>query len=230
MFKKIAISIRNNTLFGLVLVVPIAVSVIIINWTFKLVTNSFVNILPEDTLTPAKLFAFRAGVLLALLVALFLIGLLARNFIGRRLYQAGDRVLTRIPVFSKIYTWVRSISESFLDQGQSMFQEVVMVEYPRKGVYSVGFLTSHVPKRYTNLLPAPDNTRDYVCVFIPTTPNPTSGWFAIVPREEAIKLTVSVAEAMKLIISGGAVMPGDDLVDARPTFFDKLENWLAKKK
>lgn len=227
MFGRFARSIRNNVLFGLLLVTPIVVTGFIVNWLFKFTTNSFVALIPYSTLNRIP-FLLRSITLLVILVMLFFIGLLVRNIAGKKLFQFGDMILARIPVINKIYLSVRQISEALLDQSQTMFKEVVLVEYPRKGLYSMGFVTAHVPRQIVDIIPD-GKKEEFRAVFIATTPNPTSGFFIFVRKSEMMPLPISVGDAMKLVVSGGAVFPGSDHVDNRPTFFDKLESWLASQ-
>lgn len=223
--RSIGRSIRNNLLVGLVLVTPIWVTVLVVNWLFGFATNRLVKFIPASVRQPYPDILFRALALLAVLVFLFLVGFLTRNILGRRLYQIGDMILVRIPLINKIYVSVRQISEALLDQSQRMFKQVVLVEYPRKGVHSVGFVTADMPAA---MRPA-GVSEDLVAVFIPTSPNPTSGWVVYVPRSELSVLPISVGDAMKLVVSGGAVFPGAAPLDLRPTLLDKLEAWMARE-
>jgi uncharacterized membrane protein len=223
--SKVAKSIRNNILVGLVLVTPIVVTALVVNWLFGFATSRVIKLIPANMREPYPEVLFRVLALIAVLIVLFLIGLLTRNILGRRLYQFGDMLLVRIPFINKIYVSVRQISEALLDQSQKMFKEVVLVEYPRKGVYSVGFVTADVPKNMT----PPTQPEDLIAVFIPTSPNPTSGWFVLAPRSELFVLPMSIGDAMKLVVSGGAVFPGTAPFDDRPTLLDKLETWVSRE-
>jgi uncharacterized membrane protein len=226
MAGRVARSIRNNIVVGLILVTPIVVTVLIANWLFGFATNRLLKLIPAKWLQAYPDVVFRVLTLLIVLILLYLIGLLTRNILGKRLYQLGDMLLVRIPFINKIYVSVRQISEALLDQSQSTFKEVVAVEYPRVGVYSVGFITSSVPKAFE---PPKFAGANVVAVFIPTSPNPTSGWFVLVPRSEVHVLPCSVADGMKLVVSGGAVFPGTAPLDDRPTLLDKLETWMARE-
>ncbi|HPF98856.1 MAG TPA: DUF502 domain-containing protein [Kiritimatiellia bacterium] len=229
MFKRLARSIRNNMLVGLVLVTPIVVTGFLINVLFMFFTNRVIEFIPENVRAGRPDIIFGIMAFLVALVLLFLIGLLVRNLLGKKLYQFSDHLLARIPFVNKIYIGIRQIGEALLDQSQTMFKDVVLVEYPRKGLYSLGFTTARVPKHMQIRLPPPDNSRELVAVFVPTTPNPTSGLMILVPVEDAVKLPIDVGDAMKLVVSGGAFFPGSK-VDDRPTLLDKLEEWLAKDK
>ncbi len=229
MFKRAWRSIRNNILVGLILIIPIVITGFIINWLFNFATNRLITFIPKELFGMYPTLFFRAAALITVLIILYLLGLLFRNIVGRRLYWIGDRIFTRIPLVNKVYLFVRNTSEALLDQSQTMFKEVVVVEYPRPGVFSMGFVTGTTPKRLQTLIPGAKQDEPLVSVFIPTTPNPTSGWFALLPRSCVYPIPITIGDAMKLIISGGAVFPGEvDLLD-RPTLLDKLEQWIAKQ-
>ncbi len=221
--SKISSSIRYNILVGLVLVTPIVLTGFIISLLFNFVTNFLPKALKESD----QALLFRLLALLAVLIVLFLIGVLVRNFIGRKLYKLSDRILTRIPGFNRIYLSIRQVSETLLAQKETLFKEVVLVEYPRKGLYSMGFITAEVPPSVVTHLNRPDLPPEWVAIFIPTSPNPTSGLFIMAPRSDVIPLPINVTEAMKLIISGGAVFPGQEVAGNSATLLEKMERILT---
>jgi uncharacterized membrane protein len=145
---------------------------------------------------------FRGVVLLLMLGLTVLIGFLARNFLGRRVLRLGETILEKIPIVNRVYIALRQISQAFWGQNKTVFSHVVLLEYPRRGLYTLGFVTS--PGR--GEIKARTEER-LVNVFLPTTPNPTSGWFVMVPEEHAVPLEMKVEDALKMIISGGAVVP-----------------------
>lgn len=221
-------TIRNNIIVGLILITPIVVTVLAGNWLFRFVTDVAFMFFPKGWRQEYPLVFSRITALIAVLLLLFLIGLFARNLVGKKLYQMGDALLRRVPVLNKIYVSIRQISEALLDQSQYLFKEVVLVEYPRKGLYMLGFVTATVP---SSVLPRNNENaphHDFVSVFIPTAPNPTSGFVVFAPRHDITILPLSVADAMKLVVSGGAVFPGMSLPDDRPTLLDKLEEWVRR--
>ena len=229
MFARVTKTIRNNVIVGLILVTPIVVTAFIASWLFTLTTSLVLGFVPKGVKAsyPVTLSPWIA--LLIMIAVLFLIGLLARNILGKKLYQLGDMILGRIPVLNKIYIGVRQISETLVDQSQNLFKDVILVEYPRKGIYSMGFVTGQVPPDNVSGLAEPDNQKKFHAVFIPTSPNPTSGLVVFVSREDMHPLPMSVQDAMKLIVSGGAVFPGTTSLDGRPTLLDKLEEWMARQ-
>ena len=233
-------AIRNNIVVGLVLIAPIVITGFIIHFLIRLVSGNRITKTLTDVIFALFPEAFRDGTVkfmlsqfiavLLVLLALFLLGFFVRSYFGRRLYRIAERVLVRIPVFNKIYVQVRHISETIFAQRQTMFKEVVLVEYPRKGLYSIAFVTSTVPApfRKRHFPSAPPDT-SMAALFIPTTPNPTSGLLIFAPREDLTPLPISVPEAMKLVISAGAVYPGEGMMDDRPTLLDKLEAWITRE-
>ena len=228
MAKSAARSIRNNIMVGLVLVTPLVITAFVVNWLFRFITNNFLIFLPKDLHSTQYELLFRCLALFFVLFVLFFIGLLIRNILGKRLYQLGDHILTRIPVVSRIYISVRQVIEALFMQRQTLFTEVVFLEYPRQGVYSLGFVTAVAPPETVQHLKKADS--EYLSVFIPTTPNPTSGWFCLIPRSQTISVPISTGDAMKLIISGGAVFPGQEIQLNKPTLLDKLNEWVESKK
>jgi uncharacterized membrane protein len=141
------------------------------------------------------------GVIL-LVILIIAAGIFARNYVGRILINWGNLVLFRIPLFNKIYIALKQIFEVFLGERKTIFQRVVLFQYPRKGIYSVGFVTSESRGEIQTR-----TEQDLVNVFLPTTPNPTSGFLLFIPEEDLIELDMSVEEGIKLVISGGAVTP-----------------------
>jgi uncharacterized membrane protein len=142
--------------------------------------------------------------LVATLSLIVLVGLSTANFLGQRIVREFDRLMLRIPVIKAIYGGTRQLLDA-LDSKNSNFQRVVMVEYPRTGVYTIGFLA----KQDATLVVSEKggSIKGHSLVFLPTTPNPTSGWLAAVPAREVIPLEMSIEEGIKTIVSGGLVIP-----------------------
>lgn len=145
---------------------------------------------------------FRLIVLFLMFGLIVLIGILARNFLGRRVLRIGETLLTRIPIVSRVYIALKQISQAFWGQNKTVFTGVVLLEYPRKGLFTIGFVTS--PGRGEVKAKSDEKLLN---VFLPTTPNPTSGWFVMVPEKHAVPLDMKVEDALKMVISGGAVVP-----------------------
>ena len=226
MLKQILKSIRTNTLVGLILITPVVATVLIFKFLFGL-TTGWMPVVDKWQGTRFEV-PMRLLVLLVLLAMLYLVGLLVRNVLGKRLYQLGDKLLAGLPLIKGIYVAVRQISEALFTQRKTLFQEVVMIEYPRKGLHSVAFVTSIVPPDLAANMTNSDADGESLTLFVPTTPNPTSGILIIVPRSETRPLAMPVSEALTFVMSAGAVVPGKKGV-AVPTLLDKLEAWVHKE-
>ena len=226
--RKIFKSIRANILVGFFLTVPIVATILIFNFFFNLATGWLPTaIMPDLRSSWAGQLLLQIFTLVAILIACGLIGLLTRNFFGRHLFRFSDTLLARIPVIKGIYVSVRQISESLFTQRKTLFKEVVMIEYPRKGLHSLAFVTARVPDELSANLGRGRDKSECVSIFIPTTPNPTSGVLILVPRSETIAVDMDVAEALTFVMSAGAVSPGQKGAVA-PTLLDKLEAWLTQ--
>jgi len=222
-------AIRTNIFVGLILVTPLVITAFVANWLFKLITNQFVGFFPQAVRDSNLEFLFRIAALIIVVIVLFFIGAFVRNIIGRKLYLIGDRILTRIPIINGIYVAIRQVIDAFLTQRETLFNQVVLIEYPRKGIYSVGFLTATAPELFRQQIPDPDLSIDYVAVFIPTTPNPTSGWICFVPKKDVIILPYTSGDAMKMIISAGVVYPGIAGAEPPPSLVEKLHTLIRKE-
>jgi uncharacterized membrane protein len=219
-------TLRNNILIGLILITPLAVTALTINWLFTVITSAFLAFLPKPWREGDHELLLRVLALFVALALLFLVGLFVRQVAGRRLYRWSEQLLVHVPLINKIYVFVRQVLETLFARRQTLFKEVVVLEYPRAGVYSLGFVTAATPPTTGGLLRPLAPGDEYLSVFIPTTPNPTSGWFCIVARSQVIVLPMSAGEGMKLVISGGAVYPGT-AGQEEPSLLDQLERWLA---
>jgi len=205
---------RANFFAGLAIVLPGVISIVVIFWLFFTVSNitdTLLIFIPRRFTHQPLSGEEGAGPmywywsLVALLLAFFLtsvVGLLARNYLGQRLIEWVDASLSRVPLLNKIYGATKQINDAFTSGSKEAFKTVVMIEYPRAGIYSVGFLTSEV---HQEILKKTGKT--LVCVFIPTTPNPTSGFLVMVPEDQVTKLDMSVADGIKFIISLGSINP-----------------------
>jgi len=198
-------AVKNDLIAGLLVVIPLAttiwLSIAIANWAIILLTqipkqlNPFVGLDPNLT----NLLNLFVGLTVPFL-GILLICLMARNFIGRWLLDTGERILQSIPLAGTVYKTLQQILETLFKDSKNRFRRVVMVEYPRPGVWSIGFVTGGVSEPIQAQL-----SQSVLSVFIPTTPNPTSGWYAIFAEEEVISLDLSIEDAFRIIISGGIV-------------------------
>lgn len=197
---------------GLVIILPLVITVWLLRLLFELVhgisTPFLLRILAwiNPPLAEDPAFSTYGAPLIGLaltLVLVLLVGALATNLLGRKLVEAFDRVMMRLPLIKGIYGAARQLLDA-MNRKTSSFQRVVAVEYPRKGVYTVGFVTRD---RITLRTPGGEAPRGYTLVFLPTTPNPTSGWLVAVLDEEVVPLDLTIEDGVKLIVSGGLVVP-----------------------
>jgi uncharacterized membrane protein len=199
--------IKNDLIAGLLVVIPLAttiwLTITVASWVIDFLTQIPKQLNPFDELNPVLTVILNFGVGLAVpLLCILLIGLMARNFIGRWLLNFGEQILQAIPLAGSVYKTLQQILETLFKDSKSKFRRVVIVEYPRRGVWSIGFVTGTMSNHFQAHLPQP-----MLSVFIPTTPNPTSGWYAIVAEDDVINLSISIEDAFKVIISGGIVSP-----------------------
>lgn len=194
--------IRRYLMAGLLVWIPILATVLVVRFMLQLMDKTLV-LLPRS-LRPPALFGMHIpgfGALLAV-VLLLLTGVLVSNMIGRTFMEIWDDLLNRIPFVRGIYGGVKNFSTTLLSSSGTSFKKVLLIEYPGKGVWSIGFQTAAEVPLVAEHLGEPQ-----VCVFIPTTPNPTAGFIVMVPQSRAITLSMSVDEAMKMIVTLGVVMP-----------------------
>jgi len=197
--------LRNYFITGIVVAAPIAITVFLV-WKFINVVDSiFAARIPAALLPQSYLpFAIPGLGLVIAFVFLSLVGALTTNFLGRWLVRTSDRVVSRMPVVRSVYGTLKKIFETVLAQSSKSFREVVLIEYPRPGIWAIGFITGTTEGEVQSI-----TTPELVNVFLPTTPNPTSGFLLFVPRADVLSLHMSVEEGIKLVISGGIMVPSD---------------------
>ncbi|MEM9420918.1 MAG: DUF502 domain-containing protein [Pseudomonadota bacterium] len=204
-------SLRNSFLTGVVIAAPLFITVAVVYWMITgplKQLDGFVqrniprNLLPEwaDTLSIVPGF----GVLVAV-VLLVLLGVMAKNFIGRFFINLGERLFDTMPVVRNLYGFVKNVFEMALQQSEQSFKEVALVEYPRPGIWTICFVVTRSKGEVRHQLA--DVSDDMVNIFVPTTPNPTSGFLLFAPRESLRPLAMTVEEGAKLIFSAGLVAP-----------------------
>lgn len=226
MARSIFKSIRTNILVGLILVTPIVVTAFVVNWLFTFITNRVLIFLPKSVREGDHELIWRFISLVVVLALMFLVGLLFRNILGKRLYKLGDRLLTQIPLINRIYIAIRQIITSLFQQRKTLFQDAVLIEYPRPGIFSIGFVTAVVPKEFAQHIHTAAPGEECVSVFIPTTPNPTSGWLCMVPRSSVKKLNMTSGEAMRLVVSGGVVFPGREVDTSSASLVELVHEFI----
>ena len=195
--------IRNYFLTGMVVAAPIGLTIWITRWFIDLIDFWFTPLLPRQYHPDAYLpFDIPGLGLLIAFVLLTLLGALTANIFGRTVLNFGERVVARMPVVRSIYGALKQIFETVISQSSASFREVGLIEYPRKGIYCIVFITTQ-----TNGEIVDRAGQELVSVFLPTTPNPTSGFLLFVPKTDVQVLAMSIEEGAKLIISAGLVEP-----------------------
>ena len=202
--------IRGYFVAGLLFVVPLVLSIYVVVrmffWLDGLLNRQasylIYHFLGRDTsATPIP------GIgLLALIVIFLLAGFGVRNFIGRRIVKLSEFILGRIPIVGDIYSMLQQIGHAFLSDRSETFKKAVLFEYPRAGAYSIGFITQDTRGVVQRTLSS-HKKEDCYSIFLPTTPNPTSGFLLFIPKADVIELELSIEEALKLVISGGSIVP-----------------------
>jgi uncharacterized membrane protein len=223
MAKKIMAGFRTNLLIGLFLLAPLVGTLLIVKFVIDFISS---YIVPERLLDSNFGILYRIAAFLVVLAVIYFVGLLTRNFFGRKIYHLVDGVLTHIPIINSVYTSIRQISESIVNTQSTLFKDVVAVQFPREGLYSMGFVTSPVPEFIAKKIKG--DGKNFICVFVPTTPNPTTGFFLMVARSELVFLNISVASAMKMVITAGAALPWSSEPVSRMTLLDHIETWLKR--
>ena len=202
---------RNSFLTGLVVVLPAVITFAVLKWlvgTVSSLTDLLLFFLPQKWTHadhgagPMHWYWSLAALALAVILVT-LLGLLTRYYIGKQIIAWLDAAMLRVPLLNKIYGTIKQVNEAFSSGNKTSFKTVVRVEFPSAGSYSVGFITSE----QNELLAGRPGAEKLVNVFIPTTPNPTSGFLIVVPESKVAKLDMSVAEGIKYIVSLGAIAP-----------------------
>jgi uncharacterized membrane protein len=204
--ERIGLRLRRHFLTGILVVTPAAVAGWVLYRLLAWVDGLLWDYVRLGWVRPGGI----PGVgLITVLLLVLLVGVLVNNYVGRRFYQIWDKLLTRIPLFNKIYVAVKQIGEALLTSDTTVFRAVGLIEYPRKGLWSLVFVTE-TPGR--EILDA--SGEQLRSVFLPTTPNPTSGYLLMVPERDLRRLSISVEEGLKMVISGGAYVPGREIAPA----------------
>ena len=205
---------RRNFFTGLAVVLPVIISIGVALWLFnQAVAVSDILLFPFQFVPGIELsdiwkggkpgsdlyFGWKVIAILEAVTLTGLLGFLTRYYIGKKLVQLMDYILLNVPLLGKIYGTVKQVNQAFAGENKSNFKQVVMVEFPRKGLNSVGFVTAEQAKT--------DEGESIISIFVPTTPNPTTGFLLVLPESKVVKLDMSVADGIKYIVSLGAVPP-----------------------
>ena len=194
-------SIKTRIFAGLLAIVPIAVTF----WILKFLFN-FLDSLASPFLKKVGIEIPGLGIILTLLF-IFVLGLFITNVLGKTLFNWGEKILAKLPIVNTIYNNIKQITSAFSGSTVKSFQQVIFIQYPREGLWTMCFVTN----QSTN-----ENGDTFYHVFVPTTPNPTSGVFIVIPKKDAIHPDISVEDGLKAIISGGILDPGNSLSGKLP--------------
>jgi uncharacterized membrane protein len=203
LFKWLKAKLRGYFLAGLLVIVPLSVTLFVISAILRLMDRILVIIPPK--FHPHTYMHFKIpglGVILAIFLVM-LTGIFVKNFIGKRVVDFGEYLLSNIPLVRPVYAAVKQVIQAMFGETPYAFKRAILLEYPRKGVYALAFVTGKTTKEIQRKVQS-----EMINVFLPTTPNPTSGFYLVIAEKETIPLNINVEDAFKLLISGGVVEPG----------------------
>ena len=201
--------LRDNFVAGIAVILPLAITIWFIDFLYKWISKRLIfpltKIFTPYLVNPYLEYGVSLTIFVLLILIIIAIGMATRIIFLRKFFSSGEKVFFKIPMIGRLYVAMRQISKAFLGKRGMAFKSVVLVEYPRKGMYSIGFLTAE------NKGEVEEKTgKKLFNVYIASVPNPATGYFVLVPADEIIELKMSVEDAMKLAISGGAVTAHDD--------------------
>jgi len=196
------LALRKWLLSGLLVIVPLVITLGVLKWIIDTLDQTL-WLLPNVWTDWLYAHNVRGLGVLFTLAILLIVGGIASNFVGKRLLGWGDQAVRRIPVVRSIYSSVKQVSDTLFSESGNAFRTAVLIQWPREGMWTIAFVTGAPGGDVVNHLPG-----DYLGVYVPTTPNPTGGYFVMLRRSDCIELKMSVDEALKYIISMGVVVPG----------------------
>lgn len=233
-------SIKRIVMAGILVWVPLGITIFAIKLMVNLLDQSLL-LLPHD-LRPEQLFGFHLpglGIVISTIV-IIVTGFIVTNIVGHRMMSLGEDLLNQIPLVRSIYSAVKQVTHTLLSQEKNSFRQVLLIEYPRKGTWTMAFQTGRAMEAFNEM-----TGKELLTVFVPTTPNPTSGFILMLPESDVKKLDIDVEDALKFVMSLGVVMPGDKieemakvdskslreiLFSAKPKFSrEKISKMLNKK-
>jgi len=206
--------VRKYIIAGLLLWLPLAITIWVLLWVYGLMDGVFLGllgavkvVLPQSAAPTLEQLGHIPGLsVLTMVVGLLLSGMFVANVMGQWAVRQWDRLMLRIPIVKSIYSSVKQVSDTLFSSNGNAFREAVLVQYPRAGSWTIAFVTGKPGGEVAHLLPG-----EHLSLYVPTTPNPTSGFFLMVPRADVMPLAMSVDEALKYIISMGVVVPGGNV-------------------
>ncbi|NLL83593.1 MAG: DUF502 domain-containing protein [Lentisphaerae bacterium] len=189
--------LRSRLISGVLVLIPLFVTIFVLQTVFVWLTRIGKPLL-RPWLGDLNEWILSTLAFIVTVIGLYLVGFIATHLLGKRFIQWGEGFLMRLPLVKPIYSAVKQMVDAFSSNGKNSFEEVVMFEYPRRGIYTIGFVTS--------IIREPDGKVMYA-VFVATTPNPTSGFLILCPEDEVIKTNMPIEDGIKMIVSGGLVIP-----------------------
>ncbi len=206
-FEDLRHHLRNKFLAGLLVILPAFITILLVRFSLGLFQNLFAGpfaFISKIVGLHENVIYYLSGILgmSSLILITYVMGLIVTNVIGSKSIQLGEKLLSKVPLVWNIYHSSKQLMESISVSGKKAFRQVVLVEYPRKGIYTLGFLTSDARGEVQMV-----TEKETVNIFVPTTPNPTSGMLIVVPRKDLIPLSMSIEEGIKVVVSGGMVVP-----------------------
>ncbi len=219
MLKKLKDKLRNYFVAGLLTILPLSITAYVVV-TFLKVMDRILNYLPPKVRPQTYIPIHFPGLgLILTLIIVLITGVLVKNYVGGKIVTWGEYFVYKTPLIRTIYASVKQLIQAIVKQDNQSFKRVVVIEYPRKGIYSMAFVTGLPSESIQKEL----NQERMINVFVPTTPNPTSGFYLMVPEDQSFPLPISVEDAFKLIISGG-------IVSSDATFEEKLVHGIRSNK
>jgi uncharacterized membrane protein len=213
MKSKFSLNLKSNFISGILVLAPIVLSIILVWWIFDLTTGFIPKLIAASSNETIKNINNNNLILIfvkviSLIFSAFIIyatGLITKAFLGKQLIHFWEKLIARIPILNTVYSTIQQVFKTFLVKNTKAFSQVVLIEYPRKEMYVIGFLTAEGTGELSQI----GKGQPVESIFVPTTPNPTSGFLVFVPKDEVIYLKMTVTEAMQLVISGGTVKPNE---------------------
>lgn len=212
--------LRTYFITGLLVITPIALTIFLIWNLFEVIDgilSGFISYILVEGFgfdgEPIRGIGF-----IAILILILLTGMLTSNYFGRKLFELGEWILKSIPFVNKIYNAIQQISKAFISEKREVFKKAVLLEYPRKGIYSIGFVTLDTGGEVKEKIDG-----DMVSIFLPSTPNPTTGFLLFVPKKDIIELDMNIEDSLKLIISAGTVLPESIVEDLKQNKISDLK-------
>ena len=192
-WRLVGKKMRRQFLTGILVIVPLGATILILVWIFTSIDNILQPVIQLIVGRPVPGVGFGITILL-----IYLVGIIASNVGGKKLIKYGESLLAKIPVFRPLYSSIKQILESFSSPGKTGLVQTVLVEFPRKGMWTIGFITNESPTQSGKI---------QLNIFIPTSPNPTSGFLQIASEEEVVRTDIPVDEALKMVVSAGKISP-----------------------